>query len=88
MKDDEGGGHEGHGEDDAYGVQEGDADLPYDLSVELLLGEVHRVLDDRHAELVGLPEVGVPAEVEVVLAGFDARPSGRKKMSTNKSSFL
>ena len=88
MKDDKGGRYEGHGEDDADGVQEGDADLPDDLRVELLLGEVHRVLDDGHAEVLRLPEVGVPAEVEVVLAGLDARPSGRKKMSINKSCFF
>ena len=48
MENDEGCWDEAHGEDDADGVQQRDADLPDHLGVQLLLGEVHRVVRHRH----------------------------------------
>ena len=53
MEDDEGGGDEAHGEDDADGVEERDADLADDLRVQLLLRVVHRVVRHRHPEPAG-----------------------------------
>ncbi len=56
------------------------AHLPYDLRVQLLLGVVHRVADDRDAEGGGVPHGdggGVPVakvEAEVLLSSLDARP--------------
>ena len=47
---DEGGGDKTHGEDDADGVEQRDADLPDDLRVQLFLGVVHRVI--RHGDPV------------------------------------
>ena len=48
VENDEGCWDEAHGEDDADGVQQRDADLPDHLSVQLLLREVHRVVRHRH----------------------------------------
>ena len=50
MEDDEGCGDEAHGEDDADGVEERDADLADHLRVQLLLRVVHRVVRHRHPE--------------------------------------